>query len=320
MIKVIADALVPIFAGLLFGYIAGLRRIMDNQNVHNLIIFVMSFAVPCSLFLAIARTPRAALREQAGTVLVLTIAYSVLYGLSFFWARSGEKLCASDSAVIALTISFPNIAAIGLPLLADVFGVKSLVTVATSIALGSVTISVVTLAFLEADGNGSPNASSLDAFSIRQVGPSLARAVKKPIVWAPLLGFVFSCAALHLPSYLDRFLTVLASAAAGSALVLTGLVVSAQKFVLGAKTLIPVLLKNALQPALALGLAILLHLSMEQTRYVTLICAIPCGFFGLVFGKAFNSSPQLASSGLIASYIVSVATLPVWIVVVNHLG
>jgi malonate transporter len=311
MIKVLADALVPIFAGLLFGYIAGLRRIMDNQNVHNLIVFVMSFAVPCSLFLAIARTPRAALREQAGTVLVLTIAYSVLYGLSFFWARSGERLRASDSGVLALTISFPNVAAVGLPLLADVFGVKSLVTVATSIALGSVTISVVTLAFLEAEGN---------AFSMREVGPALARAVKKPIVWAPLLGFVFSCAALHLPSYLDRFLTLLASAAAGSALVLTGLVVSAQKFVLGAKTLIPVLLKNALQPALALGLAILLHLSIEQTRYVTLICAIPCGFFGLVFGKAFGSSPQLASSGLIASYIASVATLPVWIVIVNHLG
>jgi malonate transporter and related proteins len=320
MIKVLADALVPIFVGLLFGYIAGRRRVMDNQNVHNLIIFVMSFAVPCSLFLAIARTPRAALREQAGTVLVLTIAYSVLYGLSFFWARSGEKLRASDSGVLALTISFPNIAAIGLPLLADVFGVKSLVTVATSIALGSVTISVVTLALLESDRGGSHGAFLTDVFSIRQVSPSLARAVKKPIVWAPLLGFVFSCAALHLPSYVDRFLTVLASAAAGSALVLTGLVVSAQKFALGAKTLIPVLLKNALQPALALGLAILLHLSIDQTRYVTLICAIPCGFFGLVFGKAFGSSPQLASSGLIASYIVSVATLPVWIVIVNHLG
>jgi malonate transporter and related proteins len=315
MTKVLADALVPIFAGLLLGYIAGRRRVMDSQNVHNLIIFVMSFAVPSSLFLAIARTPRAALREQAGTLLVLIIVYVALYVLSFFWARSGEKLRASDSGVLALTISFPNVAAVGLPLLADVFGVKSLVTVATSIALGSVTISVVTLAFLEADRDGSG-----DVFSFRQVGPSLARAVKKPIVWAPLLGFVFSCAALHLPSYLDRFLTVLASAAAGSALVLTGLVVSAQRFVFGAKTLIPVLLKNALQPALALGLAILLHLSIEQTRYVTLICAIPCGFFGLVFGKAFGSSPQLASSGLIASYIVSVATLPVWILIVNHLG
>jgi predicted permease len=50
MIKILADALVPIFAGLLLGYIAGLRGILDNQNVRNFIVFEMSFAVPCSLF------------------------------------------------------------------------------------------------------------------------------------------------------------------------------------------------------------------------------------------------------------------------------
>jgi malonate transporter and related proteins len=50
-----------------------------------------------------------------------------------------------------------------------------------------------------------------------------------------------------------------------------------------------------------------------------LISAIPCGFFGLVFGKGFDSSPKLASSGLIASYVIGVATLAVWIVILNHI-
>jgi malonate transporter len=54
-------------------------------------------------------------------------------------------------------------------------------------------------------------------------------------------------------------------------------------------------------------------------RYVTLINAIPCGFFGVVFGKNFNSSPKVASSGLIASYAIGVGTLAAWIVIVNHL-
>jgi malonate transporter len=75
-----------------------------------------------------------------------------------------------------------------------------------------------------------------------------------------------------------------------------------------------------LQPGLALGIAMLLHLSLSQTRYVTLISAIPCGFFGLVFGKGFDSSPKLASSGLIASYLIGVATLALWIVILNHIG
>ena len=110
------------------------------------------------------------------------------------------------------------------------------------------------------------------------------------------------------------------SAADGSALVLTGLVVSAQRFEIGGNTLIAVFLKNALQPVLALGIAMLIHLSIEQTRYVTLISAMPCGFFGVVFGKDFDSSPKLASSGLIASYVVGVGTLAAWIVIVNHIG
>ena len=315
MTKVLADALVPIFAGLLLGYIAGLWRRMDNQNVRTLTTFVISFAVPCSMFMSIAQTPRAELREQAGAALVLTIVYVVLYALTFLWARSSQKLSTSGSADLALTVSFPNSAAVGLALLAAVFGPKSLATVATSIALGSITISAITLAILEADRDPSG-----EGFSFRHIALSLLHAGKRPIVWAPLLGLVFSCAGLPLPSYVDRSLAMMGSASSGSALVLTGLAISAQKFESGGNTLFTVFLKNLLQPALALGIAMLLHLSKAQTSYVTLISAIPCGFFGLVFGKGIDANPKLASSGLIESYVLGVFTLAMWIVVMNHLG
>jgi len=159
MTKVLADALVPIFAGLLLGYFAGLWRRMDNQNVRTLITFVMSFAIPCSLFLAIASTPRAALREQAAAGLALGIVYAVLYAVSFVWTRFREKLNASHSSVVALTLDFPNSAAVGLPLLASVFGLRATVTVATSLAIGSITVSPITLAILERSSRGSAGVS-----------------------------------------------------------------------------------------------------------------------------------------------------------------
>jgi predicted permease len=179
----------------------------------------------------------------------------------------------------------------------------------------SITISAITLAILEADRDPSG-----EGFSFRHIALSLFHAGKKPIVWAPLLGLVFSCAGSQLPSYVDRSLAVMGSASAGSALVLTGLVVSAQKFEFGGNTLVAFFLKNLLQPGLALGIAMLLHLSLSRARYVTLISAIPCGFFRIVFGKSFDAGPKLASSGLITSYVLGVTTLAVWIVVVNHLG
>jgi predicted permease len=69
---------------------------------------------------------------------------------------------------------------------------------------------------------------------------------------------------------------------------------------------------------LALLIARLIKLPIEQIRYVTLIGAIPCGFFGVVFGKSFGFNPQLASSALIVSYIVSIPALAAWIAVVNN--
>ena len=324
MTKVLANALVPIFVGLLLGYFAGLWRRMDNQNVRTLITFVMSFAIPCSLFLAIASTPRTALREQAAAGLVLAIVYAVLYAVSFVWTRSRENLSASDSSVVALTLGFPNSAAVGLPLLASVFGSRATVTVATSLAIGSITVSPITLAILERSRRGSAGVSgtglSGKSSALRQITLSLIHSCKRPIVWAPLLGLAFSCADLTLPSFIHRSLAVMGSAADGSALVLTGLVVSAQKFEIRGNTLITVLLKNALQPAIALGICMLIHLNIEQTRYVTLISAMPCGFFGVVFGRDFDSNPKLASSGLIASYLVGVGSLAAWIVIVNHIG
>ena len=313
MITVLANALVPVFGGLVVGYLGGLRRVMDNQNVRSLNTFVMSFAVPCALFLAIATTPLKALRLQARPALVFIVLYLILYILSFMWARSREKLNPSDSAVIALTIGLPNSAAVGLPLLTAVFGSQATVSVATALATASVTVAPLTPAILEANRSG-------EGLGFKRVCLSFIRSFRKPIVWAPLLGLVFSATGLLLPAFVNRSLSVLGSASDGAALVLTGLVVSAQKVEIGSDTLIAVFLKNALQPALALGIAFLIHLPLEETRHVALVAAMPCGYFGTVFGKRFGSIPKLASTGLIASYVAGVATLAGWIVIVNHLG
>jgi malonate transporter and related proteins len=53
MIDVLANSLLPVFVGLLFGYAAGLRNRVDNKDVKSLVSFLMTFALPCSLFVAV---------------------------------------------------------------------------------------------------------------------------------------------------------------------------------------------------------------------------------------------------------------------------
>jgi malonate transporter and related proteins len=64
MILTLANTFVPILAGLLLGYLAGLWKFVDNQNVRTLITFVMSVALPCSLFSTIGQLSRPTVQQQ----------------------------------------------------------------------------------------------------------------------------------------------------------------------------------------------------------------------------------------------------------------
>jgi len=315
VISILAFALIPIFFGLLLGYFAGIRKFIDNRDVHSLVRFVMNFALPCSLFTAIAHTDRQILRSQGGLVAALGLVYLALFFLAWFSERRIFHSSPADSAVLALTLGFPNATAVGIPLLDALYGPSAAAATAMGIAIGAVTISPITLAILER--------STLKSHSLStaaQIRSSMWKAVKRPVVWAPVLGLLAALIKLHLPDFANRSLTVMGNATAGAALFLTGLIVSAQPFRLDGHVIAAVAAKNLLQPALCLVIAWMIGLSAVETRYAVLIAAIPCGFFGLVFGKGFNSSPLAASSSLIFSYVFGIATLAGWIVLLGRHG
>jgi malonate transporter and related proteins len=312
---VLLDALVPIFVGLLLGYIAGRRGLMDNDNVHvrDLIVLVMNFAIPCALFSTIIRTSREDLEQQVLTVLMITLAFTVFYAASYLWARRSLKMSVSDASVLALTIGFPNSAAVALPLFAASYGSASTVTAALSIAVGAITISPLTVALLEADKQ-----SQGTGISIHNVLRSFIRALARPVVWAPALALVGAYFGVHLPGYANLTLITLGSAATGSALILTGVVVSAQRFRFNKDVFWTTVAILVLQPIFALSMTLLFHMSRDHVRDITIISAIPGGFFGLVFGKSFDAKPETASSGLIASYGAGWLTLAVWMLVMTR--
>jgi malonate transporter len=189
-------------------------------------------------------------------------------------------------------------------LLTTAYGPSSSVTAALSIAVGAITISPLTVALLASDKLSDGKGVSIQAIAI-----TFLRAFTRPVVWAPMLALVSVYFGLHLPSYLDRSLTIPGSAASGSALILTGVVVSSQTFRFAGKVARTTAAIVLIQPLFAHGIMELLHMSHDAIRDIMLISAIPGGFFGLVFGKSFNATPETASSGLIASYAVGAFSL-----------
>ena len=314
MIELLANSLVPIFIGLIFGYAAGSRKVVDNKDVKTLVSFLMIFALPCYLFVTMASTPRELLWDQAKPALVFAILYVALFVAIYYVSLHLIKDNAANSAVLALTLGFPNAAAVGIPLLLAVYGPRASVTVAVALAVGAITITPITLAILQSGASGEEKLSHA-----ARVRASVWSAFRNPVFWAPLLGIVIAVIQLHVPVYLEKGLVILGAATEGTALFVTGLIVSAQPFTLNWSVFWAVIAKDVIQPALCLVVVFPLAMPLEQTRYIVLLSAIPCGFFGILFGEGFNATPEVASSSLIASTVLGIFTLAGWIVFLNHL-
>lgn len=130
-----------------------------------------------------------------------------------------------DGAVLALTFGFPNSAAMAVSLFSSTFGPKAAVPAALSIVVGSITVVPITLDLLDL---GSKTAKP--EITARALLRGILRSVGRPVVWAPIIALLFASLHVHFPTFAIGALNTLGSAINGSALVLTGLVISAHPF------------------------------------------------------------------------------------------
>ncbi|ALB56130.1 AEC family transporter [Cronobacter turicensis] len=313
MTYVIIHALAPIFVIMLLGFMAGKTKMVDNQNVALLNIFVMDFALPAALFSATVQTPWAGIVAQMPLIVVLVLAMWVTYAAIYFLAVGPFKKSPQDAAVLTLTVALPNYAALGLPILGSVLGEgpSTSLSVAVSIACGSVLMTPFCLLILERE---KARASGENSGSTLAMLPVLMwRSVKKPIVWGPLLGVVLSAIGIKMPELVLAAIKPLGLAATAAALFLTGVILSARKLKINSMVITATITKLLIQPFIAWGIVLALGLTGPVAVTAILMIALAAGFFGVVFGNRFGVQSPDAEAVLLLSSVLSILSLPLFI-------
>ena len=310
MLNTILDALVPVFFGVILGYIGGKTRDLDNKHVGELNALVMDFAVPASIFAAVVQTSRTELLDQLPLAALLSGSMLVLFAITYVLARRLYGFTASEASLQALTTSLPNYASAGLPLIAALLGSTQLVSVAVAIACGSIVVSPITLVILERSAKDSR----------KSIGGSLLSAFRKPIVLVPIVAVAFVLTGIGLPAFAIRSFTLMGQVAGGAGLFLTGLIVSAQALKLDANVTLQTLVSNVAHPSLVAGLAWLFGVAALPAREAIVLAALPAGFFGILFGLRFGISPGVPGTTLIASTALSAITLSAAIYLTSGMG
>lgn len=313
MTYIIIHALAPIFVIMLLGFYAGKTKMVDNQNVSLLNIFVMDFALPAALFSATVQTPWLGIVQQSPLIVVLVLAMWLTYAAIYFVSTRLFHKSPQDAAVLTLTVALPNYAALGLPILGSVLGESpgTSLSVAVSIACGSVLMTPFCLLILEREKARA--AGGVQQAGARMLPLLMWRSVIKPIVWGPLLGVVLSAVGVGMPEMVLAAIKPLGLAATAAALFLTGVILSARRLQINASVLLASVTKLLIQPFIAWGIVLALGLHGSVAITAILMIALSAGFFGIVFGNRFGVQSPDAEATLLISSVLCILTLPLFI-------
>jgi malonate transporter len=144
---------------------------------------------------------------------------------------------------------------------------------------------------------------------------ALCRALTKPVVLAPALGILFALSRLKLGAVGEECLMLIGRAAPGVALLLTGLVLSAQPFRLDWKVTTATAVGDIARPLLTAALVFALPVSLDTAKIAILMAAVPSGFFGILFALSYRRDPGTTGSRVLASTVLSIATMAIAIAI-----
>lgn len=302
--SVIINAVFPLFALILIGYISGRKRLLGAGAVDSLNKFVVWMALPALLFQAMAQITWEQI-NQPGYVAASSLAIAAVFLVSYVMDRHRRGRLA-DASIEGLASSYSNAGFMGIPLCLMVFGPESLPAVIIATLLTACVLFAFSIVLIEIDLLGSRNILG----TARKVVMSLLR---NPLVAAPLLGLMVAAIQVPLPYAVLQFTTLLGAAASPCALVTIGLFLAqgepAEHH--GAVWRI-VALKLVLHPLIAFVLVRwVFDMPPMWAATAVLLAALPVGTGPFMLAKLYEREPATTSRAILISTVLSLATVSV---------
>jgi len=308
MFQTILQALVPVVFVAGLGWLVGRLGVLDPQRIRSITTFVVTVALPAALFVGVFSFSPSQL-ENGRYLLSLAVALVGTWAIGFALARFVFRSTSPSAGMLALNASFPDLAYFGLPVLAAVIGAQGLLPVIVGNLVISVLMVPITILLL---GN-------IDSTKHESLFANLKTTVTKPLVWAPVLGAVLVLFGVKLPPLAEASVKLIGSAAGGTALFALGVMLSGLTPRLDKTAISVLLLKNFVQPALALMLALAFHFSGVLSKGVVLAAACPCATASAMLASTYRIDEQPTTSAVVLSNIAGVLTMAMWIFIVEKI-
>jgi predicted permease len=307
--QALLDVILPVFAVIGFGYLAVWRGWFSDAHVDGLMTFTQRFAIPCLLFVAIARLDLEQSFDWRLLLSFYTGAFSGfclgLLGARLIFGRTWE-----EAVVIGFCCLFSNSVLLGLPLTERAYGAGALEANFAIIALHSPFCYGVGIIAMEVARN---RAARLPTLAGRVLGAISSNA----LIMAIALGFVVNLSGMPVPGVLNDALDLMVRAALPAALFgLGGVLVRYRPEGDLRVVLFVCLVALVVHPAITRGLGLAFDLSVEATRSAVLTAAMAPGINSYIFANMYGRARRVAASSVLLATGTSVITIWLWLAVI----
>ena len=293
----------PVFALIAAGFLAGRTNVLGPAAVQELNRFVVWLALPALLFDVMAN---AHLTEiwLPGFITCFTASALGCFGLMLaLGLRKGQSL--ADATIDALSAGYANVGYMGFPVTLAALGHGAFIPTTIAAIVTVCIVFALAIVLVEADRQDHRSPAHLVVGLVRKL-------VRNPLLFSPALGALVALAHLGIPAPAEVFLKMLGGAASPCALVCLGLFLAnnavAKTAPFGPSISLTVC-KLIVQPAITAGLVWLVALPVPLVRAAILLAALPTGTGPFMLAELYGRAAGSAARVVVLSTLGSIVTL-----------
>jgi malonate transporter and related proteins len=301
----LASTILPIFAIVVAGWLAGITGYVPRELGTSLTRFAYYVAMPALVFLTIGdETLRSLLDWRflaafgGGSLICFFIVMVIA------WLRPGASFGAS--AMVGAAASMTNTAFVALPVLKALYGNPGVLAAAVAtIFIGALMFPMLVVMLEIGRFQGSRKI---------RMGPLMRQIATNPVIVATILGLAWSYAGLGMPWPLESVLSIFGDALTPCALFAIGLelTVDALRERLTFYSLLTAI-KLVIVPLVVYGLCVASGLDRIATVCAVVCAAVPTGKSAYVLAVEYDVERNMVGTVISMSTLMSIVTLLAWL-------
>lgn len=296
LLHMILAALGPIAFGMVIGWVSGKTGFINQEYAKAYAEFIIKIALPLALFLAAAKSSSAVLLNL-NYFLALAAGLMGTYIIGFLSGKFIFKHDNKNSIVQALSVSFPDMAFCGPPVLLATIGSSGLIAVvAGNLIYTTLIIPFTLLAF----GNSQMKNNK---------AKTILRSFAQPLIILTFSGALLAIFEIRLPEILQDSIDMLGKTTGGISVFFLSLLLSTIKLKITWELLYNVFIKNIVQGALIIGAGLALGLHGDLLKSAFIIGVLPTAVSVPALAMANKAKANIATETVFLSTLVSLFTI-----------